>query len=276
MKTYLIVNADDFGVSSKVNEGIIQSIKVGIATSLSLLVNMEGFADALEKLRANPDIDAGVHLNIYRGTPITRLNYLTRKSGHFIENIYLICSKILIAPKRARQEISQEFEAQIKKATENGVKISHLDTDKHIHSIPIVFKIVVALAEKYHIPVIRLPCERNWFRKGPRLAQFPKLLFMKLCCRKNITTLTKSWVRAPEHFYGPSLNNRFSVKILKRLLGDLSPGVNELSCHPGLGREEISSIDKIHELKVLMGQEVKTYLQNSNIILTDFRIFEKT
>ncbi len=53
MKRYLIVNADDFGLSFGVNQGIIEAFEHGIVTSTSLMVNWIGAAEAAAYARAS-------------------------------------------------------------------------------------------------------------------------------------------------------------------------------------------------------------------------------
>src|SRR3989338_7004602 len=87
-KRRLIVNADDFGESHEVNDGIIEAHKNGIVTSTSILTNMSGFDHALTCMRETPTLDVGIHLNMHRGTPITACSYLIR-DGKFFNNIFL-------------------------------------------------------------------------------------------------------------------------------------------------------------------------------------------
>ena len=47
IKKRLIVNADDFGLHNSVNEAVEIAHNAGILTSASLMVNGEGFEDAV-------------------------------------------------------------------------------------------------------------------------------------------------------------------------------------------------------------------------------------
>ena len=71
----LIVNADDFGLNKCVNRGIIKAFNNGIVTSASLLVNRNGYEDALKNISENPKLGIGIHLNVFRGKPLTNPKY---------------------------------------------------------------------------------------------------------------------------------------------------------------------------------------------------------
>ena len=58
---YLVVNADDFGVCSGVNHGIIEAHRRGIVTSASLMVGMPGSEEAACLARGCPDLGVGLH-----------------------------------------------------------------------------------------------------------------------------------------------------------------------------------------------------------------------
>lgn len=280
MKRYLIVNADDFGLNREVNAGIVHAFKNGVVTSASLLVNREGFADALEKIKENPDLDIGLHLNIFRGKPIGKLNYLVRKDGNMAGNILFFLWKVIRNKKMARREIQQEFEEQIKKARGKGVKISHLDTEKHIHMFSFAFKIVVELAKKYDIKAVRFPFEEKWALRLPMLRQLPKLFFGKFFCRinKSKELLKSSGLKSPNRFYGVSLSGNYTEKNFLKFLTKINFGISELSCHPGLTISQTSYyMDKFRqkELDVLCSENVKKFLSEKEIILADFNIFQK-
>lgn len=58
---YLIVNADDFGLSGGVNQGILDAHRHGIVTSTSLMVLAPAAAQAGRAARENPDLSVGLH-----------------------------------------------------------------------------------------------------------------------------------------------------------------------------------------------------------------------
>src|SRR5579859_5990526 len=61
---FLIVNADDFGMSSGVNRGIIQAHENGIVTSASLMVRCQGAAAAAEYAGQHNSLSIGLHLDL--------------------------------------------------------------------------------------------------------------------------------------------------------------------------------------------------------------------
>lgn len=60
----LIVNADDFGMSSAVNEGIETAFLEGVVTSASLMVRREAAREAADIAAARPDLSVGLHLDL--------------------------------------------------------------------------------------------------------------------------------------------------------------------------------------------------------------------
>ena len=61
MARLLIVNADDFGISVGVNQGIVQAHLAGIVTSTSLMVDRPAAEDAVDHARQLPDLSVGLH-----------------------------------------------------------------------------------------------------------------------------------------------------------------------------------------------------------------------
>jgi len=60
---YLIVNADDFGLSFGVNRGIIKAHEHGIVTSASLMVRQPAASEAAAYGREHQDLSLGLHLD---------------------------------------------------------------------------------------------------------------------------------------------------------------------------------------------------------------------
>jgi predicted glycoside hydrolase/deacetylase ChbG (UPF0249 family) len=60
----LVVNADDFGLSRGVNEGILRAHVEGIVTSASLMVRGPAARDAAAVAADHPQLDLGLHLDL--------------------------------------------------------------------------------------------------------------------------------------------------------------------------------------------------------------------
>lgn len=239
----LIINADDFGLNVAVNEGILKAHQEGVVTSVSLLVNTEGFEDALQKLKTAPRLDAGLHLNLFRGRWLTPFRF-------------------------SLKAVYREFEAQIQKAFAHGLTPSHLDTEKHVHVFPPIFKIVLELAKKYRIPAVRFPYEPISLLAWRNPLQLFKLVGMLLFVKPNRKLLRASGLHSPQFFLGVSLSRKFSLENLQRRLEKFPFGIAELSCHPGLTPKSLSSyIDAYREaeLKVLIAPALKEYFDANGI-----------
>src|SRR5215469_7320990 len=68
----VIINADDFGLTSSISRGIIEGYSSGMVTSASIIASGEGFEEACELARHNPDLDLGVHLTLDEEKPVLK------------------------------------------------------------------------------------------------------------------------------------------------------------------------------------------------------------
>ncbi len=136
----LVVNADDFGRSPAINEGIILGHQKGIVTSASLMTRREGLDDAVRLAKMNPALGIGLHLDL----------------DHFFEVEHgvgrLLGYKDSSLPISA---VAAETEQQIQRALATGLPMTHVDGHHHVHLRPELFATVAALTAKYKIPVIR-------------------------------------------------------------------------------------------------------------------------
>ena len=65
------MNADDFGLSSGVNDGILEAHAAGVVSSVSVLVNAPGWEHAVAALRGTESLGVGLHLNLTAGEPLS-------------------------------------------------------------------------------------------------------------------------------------------------------------------------------------------------------------
>lgn len=271
-KRCLIVNADDFGESEEVTSGIIEAHRNGIVTSTSLLANMPGFEHAVTLALKHPTLHIGAHLNMYRGPSLTECPYLA-ENGKFLHDTSAFITRSYRDIRTAREEVLQEFDAQIQKIRKAGINISHLDTEKHLHTLPFMYEILIALGKKYDIPAVRLPYEPLTPRALTNPTQLHKVLIMAFFALRNKRVRRASAIKNTDFFYGVTLSKRFSEKNLMEFFKTLPEGVTELSCHPGYDTgQSVNYIDAFRksELRVLCSEEIRNAVTKNGIVLSNF------
>ena len=71
MAKYLIINADDLGLSVATNLAIRRAFREGVVTSASLMANMPALDHAIEHvIHGSPHLGVGVHLCLTSGRPV--------------------------------------------------------------------------------------------------------------------------------------------------------------------------------------------------------------
>lgn len=66
----LVVNADDFGFTSGVNQAIVEAHTHGVVTSSTLMVNGPAFAGATQLAKTLPRLSVGCHVVLIDGEPV--------------------------------------------------------------------------------------------------------------------------------------------------------------------------------------------------------------
>ncbi len=136
----LAVNADDFGFTRDVNQGIIEAHQRGILTSTTLMAAGKAFDDAVRLARENPSLDIGCHLVLVGDPPFPPT-----------------VAKLIRAVALNRIRVYDELAAQVRRILDAGLAPTHLDTHKHTHLLPTVLAAVARISEEFRIPWVRRP-----------------------------------------------------------------------------------------------------------------------
>jgi hopanoid biosynthesis associated protein HpnK len=273
----LIVHADDFGLSERVNEGILQAHLGGIVTSASIMANGNAFEHAAQICRDVPSLDVGIHLTLVEERPILEANAvpsLVDASGRLHDRAATFTKKYLSGKIRL-QDVRAELEAQIRKVLRHKINASHLDSHQHLHMFPQILDTTIRLARKYRIPAVRLPREtiRLYMFNGHRtVRRMLQLLTLNIFCRLGKKTISQR----TDHFAGFFLSGNLHKQNLQKLLQSLPPnGTCELMCHPGL---DDSNTPYSHwgyhwsnELTALADPEITDFLRKKGIRLISYR-----
>ncbi len=120
----LIVNADDFGFTPDVNDGILEAHRNGILTATTLMAGGAAFEHAVQLARLNPSLDVGCHLIFIGGNSLLVSAAPSRLSPPASDVV------------RRRIRVYDEFVAQVRRILDSGVALTHLDTHKHTLMLP--------------------------------------------------------------------------------------------------------------------------------------------
>ena len=135
---YVVVNADDFGLSHGTNEGVLQAHANGIVTSASLMVRQPAALDAVERARDYPHLGLGLHIDL--GESIYR-------EGQW-RTVYEV------VPVDSVADVSLEVERQLDQFRGLvGRDPTHLDSHQHAHRYEPVRSVMIALAERLGVPL---------------------------------------------------------------------------------------------------------------------------
>jgi hopanoid biosynthesis associated protein HpnK len=240
----IIINADDFGLSAGVNEGIVRAHREGVLSSATLMANMPGFAEAVALAKENPELGVGVHLNLLRGLPLSdpaKIAPLLGPDGRFLISPKKLLGRIL-SGKAGRVVLEREMRAQIEKVLRAGLKPSHLDSEKHMHAFPPVFRVAIDLAVEYGIGKVRFIKEIGLSRHA---SQSAKAVFLSLCCARVAGRIKAAGLVIVDRFYGISNSGRMTAADLRRLIERPEEGSVEIMVHPGLVRPELFALEAL-------------------------------
>jgi chitin disaccharide deacetylase len=158
---FLIVNADDLGLSGGVNAGIASAHERGIVTSASLMVHKPAAREAIELARELPSLAVGLHID---------LGQWDYEEGEW-KVAYERCS-----PEDA-EAVERECRAQLDVFRELlGRAPTHLDSHQHTHMSEPVASVAGRLAGELGVPLRarRIRYEGGFYGKSGRGVPFPE------------------------------------------------------------------------------------------------------
>jgi predicted glycoside hydrolase/deacetylase ChbG (UPF0249 family) len=225
---HLVVNADDFGLSSGVNWGIIKAHEHGIVTSASLMVRGPAAPEAAVYSREHPDLSLGLHVDLgewaYRDEAWVPLYEVVP-----VED-----------PAAVADEVSRQLSTFRRLV---GKDPTHIDSHQHVHVRESVRPIVVNIARDLAVHLRRY----------------------------------SSVVHYCGDFYGQTAEGLpssygISVEGLIKILEALTPGITELSCHPGEANDldTMYRSERLEEVKALCDPRIRAAISTLEIELCSF------
>lgn len=278
----LIINGDDFGFSSGVNQAIIAAHKQGVLTSTSLMVTGNAFEEAVMLAKAHPTLAVGLHLVLACGRsvlPPDQIPHLVDDDGNF-SNQPETAGIYYHFNAAARREIPLEIRAQLTKFRQTGLPLSHVDGHVHVHIQPVVLRHLVNLSKEFNIRFMRLPLEDlSATLKADRSDLFLKVLLSIVYAglrRYGESLLRSRHIQFVDRVYGLFNSGRMTEDYLLKLIPHIQSNLVEIYSHPavaiagepaneayGLGEAERDALisDRVRAAIQRQGFELTNYLQ---------------
>ncbi len=256
----LIINADDFGMCHAINTAIFRSLKEGVVSSTSLMTPCPWASHAMRLLRENPDIAFGVHLTVISETsdygwgPLTcrdNVPSLIDERGYFysLERIPQFLAQVRL------DELETEFRAQIETVLAAGLQPTHLDWHCLLDGGRAdIFDLTFELAREYGFAVraYGAPASGKLHRMG---------------------------LPANDHDVLDSYNVDIANKSARyaEMLRQLPVGLSEWAVHPGIGNDELQTIEPVGwqvrqtDLEFMMSENAREIITQEGITLLNYK-----
>ena len=281
-KRLLIINADDFGMCSSHNEATFELFQCGGITSASVMVPCGWVKQAIRWCRMHKEYSVGVHLTFtsewggYRWGPVSSGASLLDPEGYFHQTCESFDAQCEI------HEVADEIRAQVGKAQQLGLRVSHLDTHMaalyglcgNLDLMPQTFEI----CSSYKLPfrMYRFP-HPDYVPEGLDLpvATYERFVrsYANIADMYNVPILDYLiYPECPQEAYADY--ETFRKFVINRLL-HIPEGISEAYIHPAIETDEIKNItarwwNRVWEFKLFSDPETRKILESEGIELINY------
>jgi predicted glycoside hydrolase/deacetylase ChbG (UPF0249 family) len=255
----LLIHADDYGAMHSVNRATEEALENGWVTSASVIVPSAWFPEVVRFAKSHPKADLGVHLALnsewktYRWGPVSSRSAVPSLLD---PDGYLFADEDPVLAQAKLPEVEREFRAQIDRAREAGLRVTHLDT--HCNTIfrsAKIWETYFRVGREYAIPVLQE--ERPNF---PGVVPHEAALLVDKVVQMKAGAVPGQWLQTYE-----------------KMLEELPPGVFQLLVHLGydddeqrgamLGNVDWGSAWRQRDFDTMKSPEFRKFLKDQGFIL---------
>jgi hopanoid biosynthesis associated protein HpnK len=285
----LVINADDFGLTSGVNRAIVEAHEGGIVTSATLMANGSAFDEAVSLAQTQPRLGVGCHVVLVDGAPLVRetaidslLDPRSRTCGspRFREGIGKFAALALLG-RVTPEEIEAEVAAQIGRLQASGIAVTHLDSHKHTHMFPSVFRPLLRAAQARGVRAVRNPFERvrsSQLTARPDLwRRWTEVGILRSLAKQFRGAVRQADMTTPDGTFAIVATGSLDERLLRRMIEHLPEGTWELVCHPGYNDADLQNVrtrlreSREQELRILTSQSTRDLVAANGVEVISYR-----
>lgn len=277
----LIINADDFGLTSGINRAVLEAHQHGLVTSTTLMACGAKFTEAAGMAAQAPRLSVGCHVVLVDGMPVLQASRISTlaigrypsRFGNSLKRFALLAAFNKLGP----EQIEDEITAQVRKLQDAGIQVSHLDSHKHTHMFPVVLKGMLRAAKNCGVRAMRNPFEPLVFAS---VGQWKRQFQLRLLRRYRTSfqrALAEAGVVTPDGCIGIAATGGLTHDTFRRLIEHLPEGTWEFVSHPGYNDAELDTVhtrlraSREKELAILTSPDMKDLLKQHEIDLISYR-----
>jgi chitin disaccharide deacetylase len=283
----LIVNADDFGLTSGVNRAIVEAHTNGVVTSSTLMANGPAFAEAAQMANTLPQLSIGCHVVLIDGEPVlstVQLSTIVTRTPapRFHDGLKTFAVRAM-AGRMDGEQVTAEATAQIRKIQSAGIVVSHIDTHKHTHLFPTILRPLLRAATACGVGAVRnpfgprLPLRSSQLLARPNLwARYAEVGVLRRFAGKFREAVAREGFVAPDGTLGIEVTGALDEALFLAIAKNIPDGTWEFVCHPGYNDEDLQRAktrlreSRETELRVLTLPAARELLSREGIELISY------
>lgn len=265
----LIVNADDFGIAPGVNRAILELHAADVLTSATMMAQAPATEEAVKMALAMPSLGIGCHVVLVDGAPVSEPRSIPSLTDHgtgafhptpgaFLKRLYTF---------RIRgAEIEAETAAQIALLQSYGLRLTHVDTHKHLHMFPAVLRPILRAAKAAGIHAIRNPFEPVWSlnatNDAPELRR-AEVIFLRRFESGFRRIVAQEGFVTTDGAVGVLATGTVNIATVNGLINAMPEGTFEFVSHPGYRDEQLAKANT----RLLESREIE---RNALLAIKDY------
>lgn len=288
----LIINADDFGLTTGVNRAIAECYSRGVVTSTTLMAASSAFNDAAALAAqyslnsSQRPLSVGCHVMLVDGEPLVApeqvSSLLAPRTRRFRQGVAEM-ARAALTGKLDPEHVRAEASAQFRKLQAAGVSISHFDTHKHTHMFPQVLRPLLRAAQECGIRAVRNPFAPIKPLAFAHLARRPKLwtrysevAVLRRFANSFRRSVEDSGMVTPDGSFGVVVTGALDERLFEAIIGCMPEGTWEFVCHPGYDDADLDRVQtrlrasRVCELQILTSSAAPQLLARHGIELISY------